>query len=159
MSLTPKQNAFVAEYLKDLNATQAAIRAGYSKAGADVTGSKLLVNPKVKQAVTEALERRSSRVEVKQDDVLRVLLRHLNFDPATLYDSNGHLMSVTEMPADARLAVQAIEWTQHGPKVKFWSKDKALELSMRHLGMLTDKVEHSGAVSIGVVDPYAEPKE
>jgi phage terminase small subunit len=143
VSLGPKQNRFVAEYLKDLNGTQAAIRAGYSAHTADQQASRLLANVKVKQAVAEAMSRRGERVEVKQDDVLRVLLRNLKFDPAKAHDERGNLLSLGEMPEEARLAIQSIEWGQYGPKVKFWSKDKALELAMRHLGLLTDKMEHS----------------
>jgi phage terminase small subunit len=144
VALGPKQNRFIAEYLVDLNATQAAIRAGYSPRTAEQQGSRLLTNAEVAKAVSEAQERRASRIEVKQDDVLRVLLRHLNFDPATVYGEHGSLLSVKEMPLEARLAVQSLEWGEHGPKVKFWSKDKALELGMRHLGLLKDKQEVSG---------------
>lgn len=143
--LTPKQNAFVAQYLVDLNATQAAIRVGYSEKTAESQGARLLTNAKVAQAVSEAMARRAERVEVKQDDVLRVLLRHLNFDPATVYGEAGGLLAVRDMPVEARLAVQSLEWGEHGPKIKFWSKDKALELGMRHLGLLRDKTELTGA--------------
>lgn len=141
MPLGAKQSAFVAAYLKHLNATKAAEEAGYSKGTAASQGARLLKNAKVAQALAEAMERRAARVEVKQDDVLRVLLRHLNFDPATLYAESGAMLPIRDMPPDARLAIQSIEWGEYGPKVKLWSKDKALELSMRHLGLLQDKVD------------------
>lgn len=143
MPLGTRQNAFVAEYLKDLNATQAAIRAGYSPKNAESQGARLCGNAKVRAAIDEAMKRRADRVEVKQEDVLRVLIRNLTFDVGTAHDERGNLLPIHEMPAEVRKTIQSIEWTQYGPKVKFWSKDKALELAMRHLGLLKDKVEHS----------------
>ena len=70
MALTPKQSRFVDEYLIDLNATQAAIRAGYSEKTADVIGAENLVKPCIKQAIDEALAKRSQKTERKAADVL-----------------------------------------------------------------------------------------
>jgi phage terminase small subunit len=68
--LTAKQRAFVDAYLVDLNATQAAIRAGYSAKTAKQAGSRLLTNVDVAAAVAAAQERRARRVEITQDEVL-----------------------------------------------------------------------------------------
>ena len=68
--LTAKQQRFVAEYLVDLNATQAAIRAGYANSGASVEGTRLLANAKVSAAVAAAQAKRSERTEITQDYVL-----------------------------------------------------------------------------------------
>jgi len=68
--LTPKQAQFCQEYLIDLNATQAAIRAGYSKNGAEVTGCKLLTNAKVARLIQELKDARSERTEITADYVL-----------------------------------------------------------------------------------------
>jgi phage terminase small subunit len=73
-SLNPKQELFALEYLKDLNATQAAIRAGYSERTADRIGSRLLGNVGVASRVREALEERKARVKVEADEVLAELL-------------------------------------------------------------------------------------
>jgi phage terminase small subunit len=70
MALTPKQARFVAEYLIDLNATQAAKRAGYSDKTADQQGCRLLINVKVAAAIAEAQSDRSARTEITQDYVL-----------------------------------------------------------------------------------------
>lgn len=70
MKLTPKQAAFVAEYLVDLNATQAAIRAKYSKKTAHVQGPRLLGNVAVRRALDIALAERAARLGVKAEDVL-----------------------------------------------------------------------------------------
>lgn len=69
--LTPKQQRFVDEYLIDLNATQAAIRAGYAPGSASVTGSQLLANPKIATEVAEAKKVRSERTEITADWVLQ----------------------------------------------------------------------------------------
>lgn len=73
--MTPKQQSFVDHYLIDLNATQAAIRAGYSAHTAEQQGSRLLGNAEVAQAVRAAQSARSERVQITQDDVLRGLHR------------------------------------------------------------------------------------
>ena len=71
--MTPKQQRFVSEYLVDLNATQAAIRAGYAKSGASVEGVRLLSNAKVAAAVATAQAERSKRTEVTKDYVLATI--------------------------------------------------------------------------------------
>ena len=73
ISMTPKQQRFVDEYLVSLNATQAAIRAGYAKSGASVEGVRLLANAKVAAAVAAAVAKRSERTEITQDYVLAAI--------------------------------------------------------------------------------------
>ena len=72
--MTPKQDAFVREYLIDLNATQAAIRAGYSVRTAEQAGSRLLSDVKISVAHKEAMDARAARVELSADRVLRELM-------------------------------------------------------------------------------------
>jgi phage terminase small subunit len=69
--LTPKQEMFVKEYLVDLNATQAAIRAGYNKKTAKEIGAENLTKPNIKAEIDKAILKRSERTEIKADDVLR----------------------------------------------------------------------------------------
>ena len=71
MALTDKQARFVQEYLVDANATQAALRAGYSPGTANQQGARLLVNVGVAQAIAEAQKARSERTGITADDVLR----------------------------------------------------------------------------------------
>jgi phage terminase small subunit len=159
--LTPKQNAFVAAYLASLNATQAAIEAGYSEAGATVTGAKLLANPKVKRLVAEAMERRARRVEVKADDVLRELIRIMSVDIVGAFTEDGKFKKLSEIPEDVRRAIVSVkskeifEWEDKERvyvgdlvEVKFADKMKAIELAMKHLGLLTDKVKIEGTVTL-----------
>ena len=72
---TPRQRRFVGEYLLDLNATQAAIRSGYSVRTANEQGARLLANASIVAAIQTAQEARSERLQLTQDDVLRGLLR------------------------------------------------------------------------------------
>jgi phage terminase small subunit len=152
--LTPKQSRFIAEYLVDLNATQAALRAGYSPRTAHATGAENLTKPEVKRAIDDALQRRSERVEIQADDVLRELLTFARTDIRKAFDKNGNLLPVHLLPEDVARAISGIEvedlFDGHGEertqighvrKVKFWDKVKGLELLGRHLKMFTDKFE------------------
>lgn len=73
MALTAKQQLFITEYLVDFNATQAAIRAGYSEKTAFSIGAENLTKPLIQQAIVEAREARSERVEWTADEILRDL--------------------------------------------------------------------------------------
>ncbi len=78
--LTPKQARFVEEYLLDLNATQAAIRAGYSKKTANEQGAQLLAKLSIRQAVAEAQAIRSERTEITQDEVIQGLKKEATLE-------------------------------------------------------------------------------
>ncbi len=78
--LTPKQARFVEEYLIDLNATQAAIRAGYSKKTANEQGAQLLAKLSIRQAVAEAQAIRSKRTEITQDEVIQGLKKEATLE-------------------------------------------------------------------------------
>ena len=78
MALTPKQEAFVNEYLIDLNATQAAIRAGYSKKTANRIASRLLSNVDIQAYLKELIENRNERVKITQDEVIRDIIEVKN---------------------------------------------------------------------------------
>ena len=71
LTLTPKQQTFVSEYLKDLNATQAAIRAGYHVKGAAVRGSELVRNRKVLALIDAAILARQEKLKIDAEWVLR----------------------------------------------------------------------------------------
>ena len=110
MALASKQHRFVTEYLVDLNAPQAAIRAGYSSKTAQQQGSRLLTNVVVKQAIAAQQARQLKTVEVRIEDVLRDVMAIAHTDLQTLTEQSG---------VSAR-----------------WSdKLKALELLMKHLGL------------------------
>lgn len=156
MALTEKQRQFVAEYLIDLNATQAAIRAGYSTNRADAMGHENLRKPEISQAVQAAMLARSERTEVTADRVLAEYAKLAFLDPRRFYDASGGLIPVPLLPADVAAALSSMEVTversngEDGPtfadvkKIKFADKKGALDSVARHLGMFTDKTEVSG---------------
>jgi phage terminase small subunit len=165
LELTGKQAQFVAEYLIDLNASDAALRAGYSKKTAWSTGHHLMHKPHVTAAIREALARRTARVEIKSDDVLRELMRVLGSDLSMAFNADGTIKPIHEIPEDTRRAIASIETdelfsgtgkdrVQVGVtrKIKFWSKDKAIENAMRHLGMLRDRVSVENPDGTPLVD-------
>lgn len=130
-NLTPKQQRFVEEYLIDLNATQAAIRAGYSERTANEQGSRLLANVSISEAISEAQSKRSERTEITQDYVL------------------SNLRKVVERCMQVEAVENGYTETEQGDLANaFVFKEqgalKGLELLGKHLGMFTDKVQHSG---------------
>lgn len=159
MALTPKQHRFVAEYLIDLNATQAAIRAGYSAKTANEQGARLLANVSVRSALQAAMKARSDRTEITQDRVLQEYAKLAFLDPRRFYDGNGRLIPVVDLPAEVAAALSGMEVTQERggkdaegrqeiadvTKIKFADKKGALDSVARHLGMFNDKLAVSGA--------------
>lgn len=97
-SLNAKTRLFVQEYLVDLNATKAAIRAGYSEKTAYSQGQRLLKNVEVQKAIEEAQKARAEKTETDAAFVLKRLVDEVSADLADLYDDNGSLKSVKEWP-------------------------------------------------------------
>ena len=98
MALTPKQRRFVEEYLKDLNATQAAIRAGYSPRSAKQHADALLSKPHIAAAVTAAQAERSKRTEIDQDYVLARMVEIDQMDVLDILNDDMSLKPVSEWP-------------------------------------------------------------
>ncbi len=108
-SLSAKAERFVAEYLKDFNGTQAAIRAGYSPASARVQASQMLGNVKVAEAIREDLERVLKSSEISLERLLRQLAAIAFLDPAQLLDDSGHVVAINQMPPEVRHGLAGIE--------------------------------------------------
>lgn len=166
-NLNPKQQRFVDEYLIDLNATQAAIRAGYSKKTAAQIGDENLRKPEISAAVQRAQAERSERTQITQDAVLKELAR-IGFSDirkvaqwgATVLrvveDKQGQdtgrtapyhgvrLVDVSEIDDDTAAAIAEVSHGKDGLKVKLHDKKGALVDLGRHLGMFKDRVEHTG---------------
>jgi phage terminase small subunit len=175
MKLTEKQKRFVEEYLVDLNATQAYLRAGYKAKNENIAGVeafKLLRNPKIEESVRLAMENRSKRTEITQDRVLQELAKigfadiknYLSFNTALTtvgYDDKGERIvdyaTVVQLKDSEEVdgaVISEISLKDGALKFKLHDKMKALQDIGRHLGMFTDKVEHSGETSLTVVfDP------
>ena len=156
--LTPKQRMFVAEYLKDLNATQAAIRAGYSERTANKIGPELLGKTSIKAAIEEAQERREIATEIDANWVLKRLADEAEADIADLYYENGSIKPVHEWPKIWRQGliagikhqeVRDEEGNRTGEvivDVKVSDRVRRLELIGKHVRVnaFQDVVEHKG---------------
>lgn len=153
MALTPKQQLFVEEYLIDLNATQAAIRAGYSPNNADKIGSELLGKTRVSEAIKIAMAERSRRTGINQDRILAELAKIALVNPARVVNFDEATIREDALPEDLA-AVASVEVKRFPTKdgegiereVKFHDKNKALDLAGRHLGMFKDRLELSGGL-------------
>lgn len=146
--MTPKQRAFVEQYLIDLNATAAAVRAGYSERTAKSLGSELLAHPAVSAAIAAAQAERSARVGVTVDAVLNELALHAFYDPLDY----AHIKSpedLATLPPGARRAVAGWTWTKEGKFViKLAGKTQTLELLGRHLGMWSKGDDNDAAAQL-----------
>lgn len=130
--LTDKQQRFIEEYLIDLNATQAAIRAGYAEKTANREGSRLLSNVDIQEAIQDAQNKRAERVNVTQDDVLRGLLEIISMSTGKQKITETELSKV-----DGAIVPMDVEKVCFEPH----AANKALELLGKHLGMFKDKVD------------------
>ena len=145
--LTDKQKKFVEEYLLDLNATQACIRAGYSSKRASEIGYQLLQKTTVSEAISEALAERSRRTGINQDRVIQELARIAFVKITDVIDANGEIKrndSDDDLACIESYKVEdsdSINGSSSKREVKLASKLKALELLGKHLGMFTDKVD------------------
>jgi phage terminase small subunit len=162
--MTDKQKKFVEEYLIDLNATQAAIRAGYSPNRASEQAHQLLQKTTVQKAIANAMAKRSKRTGVTQDRVVRELAKIAFLDMTQVVDSYGRIKD--DAAPEDRACIESIKYKSSSGdqgksverEVKVASKLKALELLGKHLGMYSDKLSIEGAVPI-VISGADELKE
>ena len=173
MALTPKQTLFVAKYLANgLNATKAAISAGYAKKNADTQGARLLVNVKVAEAIAAKQGPRLEKLEITAERVLRelALLGFSNMlDYMTVNEDGFADINLKALTRDQAAAIQEISVDMTGgsgdgkrelvPRMKFKLANKrdSLELLGKNLKLFTDKVEFSG--SVGLAEAIAEARK
>lgn len=172
--LNDRQKRFCDEYLIDLNATQAAIRAGYSEKTAEQTASRLLTNVKVQEYIEKRKKDRIERTEITQDDVLKELAI-IAFSTATDYaeviekdlmvEVDGKLIPALDaagqpikyktvepiltekLTEEQKKALSVVKSGKFGIEIKPYDKTKALELLGKHLGLFEDRVHLSGEVN------------
>lgn len=153
--LTPKQQRFVDEYLTDLNATQAAIRAGYSEKTAKDIGCENLAKPNIAAAIQIAREKTAAKLEVTRERVLAEYARLAFVDPRAFYNADGSLKNVPDMDDDTAAAlvgfeVDEIRLDSEGPvigntkKIKWSDKKAALDSINRMMGWNQDKLKLQG---------------
>ena len=131
--LTDKQKRFVEEYLVDLNATQAAIRAGYSEQTAYSIGQRLLKKVEVQEAIQQAQNKRSERTQITQDEVIRRLIENVDI-------SMGKKATVITIPSkseNGEVVGNDVAQFVYEPS----AANKALELLGKHLGIFKDGVD------------------
>lgn len=146
--LTAKQSQFVQEYLVDLNATQAAIRAGYSAKTAEQQGFQLLQKTSVQKAIAEGRRQREERTAVSADRVLLEAARLALFDPRKLFNDDGSPKGIHELDDDTAAAVAGIEvleqfegsgkervFVGYLKKYRIADKNAALEKLFKHHGL------------------------
>ncbi len=148
-ALTPKQAVFVQEYLIDLNATQASIRAGYSEKSARRTGARNMLKPAVREAIAEAMEERKKRTFVSQDGVIEELSRIAfgNIEDFTIMGSDGSLeVCLDGMGRDKLAAIKDFSMEPKGDgykcTIRLHNKIQALQLLGKHLGMFAENHNH-----------------
>lgn len=167
--LTDKQALFCKEYIIDLNATQAALRAGYSENTARFIGCENLSKPNIQDEIARLMAKRSEKVELTANDVLQEIKDLLSTDindimeivtkEIIVRDHKGNIMydeqgdPITEVMQTTRLkdtkdmskaaikSISEIGHNAHGIYVKRYDKQKTIEQAGRHLKLFTDKVE------------------
>ena len=172
MKLTEKQKRFCDEYLIDLNATQAAIRAGYSPKGMNKRVTRMMANEGIMNYIQQHIKDREKRTEITQDKVLKELAaiafsngsNYAKVVEKKAYNEKGEPiideetgqqltykvvdMVLTDDLSDIdKKAIASIKRGKNGIEVSTCDKVRALELLGRHLGMFTNKVEVSGNVN------------
>ena len=147
-----RQIKFVEEYIKSLNATDAAIKAGYSEKTARSQGSRLLTNVDIQKAIQQAKAEREERTKIDADYVLKRLVEIDQMDVLDIMDDDGNVKPLRDWPKIWRQYISNIEtismddgegWLK---KIKWPDKVKNLELLGKHVsvGAFKDKIEHSG---------------
>lgn len=154
--LTAKQKRFIEEYLIDLNATQAAIRAGYSPDTAYSIGSENMKKPEIRARVDKAMAERSKRTGVNADRVIQELAKIAFVNAPDVVNTIDATVK-TDATDDDTAAIASVkvkivdgDFSSVEREVKFADKLKALELLGKHLGMFKDKVEVSGELDTGL---------
>ncbi len=154
--LTKKQEQFCKEYIIDLNATQAAIRAGYSKKTARIQASQNLAKVNIQQYLQTLMDKRSKKLELTAENVLKEISKLAFSNINRLYDENGNLMPVNKLDNDVSASIQEVTQDEIGESVtkrkyKLADKRASLELLGRHLKLFTDKVDLGGGTTVNII--------
>ena len=164
--MTEKQKRFCNEYLIDLNATQAAIRAGYSVNNADKIGSELLGKTRVSEEISIAMAERSKRTGISQDRVVEELAKLAFVNAADVIDVNTATVLKDAKPEDlACIQSVKVKKTTKGKntieerEIRFYDKKDSLVQLGKHLGMFRDKLELEADMELNINIDYGESEE
>jgi len=155
--LTARQERFVAEYLVDLNAKQAAIRAGYSKKTAEQQSYELLRLPWVSAAILAGQRSQLGNAELSAVRVLEELRRIAFLDPRGFFDAAGNLKPIGELTAEQSAALASLEVIKKNAeagdgkidtvhKIRFWAKPDALEMLAKRFALLVERREETHTI-------------
>ena len=159
MALTAKQQRFCDEYLIDLNATQAAIRAGYSPKTAEQAASRLLTIVKVSDEIKREMAERSKRTGINQDRVVQELAKLAFVNIADVVDLDNAMVRRSATDEDlACIQSVKIKPSEFGTEreIKLYDKKASLELLGRHLGMFKDKLEVEADMDLNITVDYGD---
>jgi len=163
-ALSPQHDRFCREFIVDENAVRAYQRA-YPNSGyesAKVSACELLTKPNIQVRIQELREERNKRLEISADRVLAEIAKLAYYDPRDFFTDDGRLKPISELDPDHAAVIAGIE-TVHKivgddkdglsvlTKIKLPDKGVNLERLGRHLKMFTDKVEHSGDITVEIV--------
>lgn len=151
--LNLQQQKFVAAYIETGNATEAALKAGYSKKTAYSQGHRLLKKREIQQGIQQPLNRAAQKLDLTAERVLGEIARLAFFDIRKLVDNTGKPLPLSELDDDTAAAIVGLDVVNIGNsdagigevlKFKLADKKGALEMAAKHLGLLKDKVEVTG---------------
>jgi phage terminase small subunit len=166
--LTPKQEAFVAEYLIDLNATQAAIRAGYSEKTARQVGAENLSKPDIAEAIAKAQAARSEKTGIDAAWVLTRLAAEATADLSDIIGDSGELRPISEWPLIWRQGLvsgvdvqeNVVDGVKMGQtvKVKLSDRIKRIELIGKHVSVqaFREQIAQTGSITLSIIQDDAE---
>ncbi len=170
--LTPKQALFAKEYLIDLNATQAAIRAGYSAKTAQAQGGRLLLNVMVQNLIREGQSKRADSLEINAEYVLKRLVEIDQMDALDILNEDGTLKPISQWPKVWRRYLSGLDIMEMSAggdsdnlafikKIKWPDKVKNLELIGKHVNIqaFSDKVIHAGDQNNPITHSVATKEE
>ena len=163
--LTPRQRRFVVEYGIDLNATRAAVRAGYKKNNPDVVGPRLLEHAGIKEAIAEMERRKFEKLGLNAQKILSAIARKAfsNIFDYVRIEEGELIPDFSTMTRDQAEAIQEFSVDSTGgtgdgerkvylrTKFKMADQLRALELLGRHLKLFTDKTEHSVDANLAAI--------
>lgn len=158
----PSRERFVDEFMIDRNATQAAIRAGYSEKTAGSAGHRLLKTAEILAEINRRGAEQSQRLGVTADRIMQEYERLAMYDPLDFFNADGSMKALADIPEDARRAIGGIEIRELKEsetdesviyaslkKIKLSDKKGALDSLAKIMGLMKDRVEITGEVTLG----------
>lgn len=156
--LSEKELLFCKEYLLDFNGSRAARVAGYSQNNSATSAYVLLEKPMIKAYLKDKIEQRKAEKELNAKNILREVNRLATFDARQLYDEKGRPRELHELDDDTAACIQGVEIVEtyegfgqdrqfvgYTKKYKVADKNSALQKAMMHLGLISNRVELTGA--------------